>query len=219
MPRDGATLERWVIPARFKTWEAALAAIHQAWLVHVSSTMLWQTPLRPPLERVDTTSRMLRSPMVPSTSISPCTEIPCSGELPAIEASTPIKAVSFARIQASRLRRAILHSNNSVLVRPEGFSACSPLVTSSSWLAFFVGERPESEHSKPRVKLEDSGRVAQLVEQRPFKAWVAGSNPAALTMKCPEILLRLRAPSSLARARRLKFKSSRAHPTLQLYFS
>ena len=25
------------------------------------------------------------------------------------------------------------------------------------------------------------GRVAQLVEQRPFKAWVAGSNPAALT--------------------------------------
>ena len=26
------------------------------------------------------------------------------------------------------------------------------------------------------------GRVAQLVEQRPFKAWVAGSNPAALTI-------------------------------------
>ena len=26
------------------------------------------------------------------------------------------------------------------------------------------------------------GRVAQLVEQCPFKAWVAGSNPAALTM-------------------------------------
>jgi hypothetical protein len=26
------------------------------------------------------------------------------------------------------------------------------------------------------------GRVAQVVEQRPFKAWVAGSNPAALTM-------------------------------------
>jgi hypothetical protein len=25
------------------------------------------------------------------------------------------------------------------------------------------------------------GRVAQLVEQCPFKAWVAGSNPAALT--------------------------------------
>ena len=25
------------------------------------------------------------------------------------------------------------------------------------------------------------GRVAQVVEQRPFKAWVAGSNPAALT--------------------------------------
>ena len=30
-----------------------------------------------------------------------------------------------------------------------------------------------------------SGRVAQLVEQRPFKAWVAGSNPAALTMTFP----------------------------------
>jgi hypothetical protein len=29
------------------------------------------------------------------------------------------------------------------------------------------------------------GRVAQLVEQRPFKAWVAGSNPAALTKLPP----------------------------------
>jgi hypothetical protein len=26
------------------------------------------------------------------------------------------------------------------------------------------------------------GRVAQLVEQCPFKAWVAGSSPAALTI-------------------------------------
>src|SRR5947209_4199508 len=32
------------------------------------------------------------------------------------------------------------------------------------------------------VRLEVCGRVAQLVEQRPFKAWVAGSNPAALTI-------------------------------------
>ena len=31
------------------------------------------------------------------------------------------------------------------------------------------------------VKLNDCGRVAQVVEQCPFKAWVAGSNPAALT--------------------------------------
>src|SRR4029077_17218016 len=31
-------------------------------------------------------------------------------------------------------------------------------------------------------RLKDRGRVAQLVEQCPFKAWVAGSNPAALTM-------------------------------------
>ena len=29
------------------------------------------------------------------------------------------------------------------------------------------------------------GRVAQVVEQRPFKAWVAGSNPAALTNPQP----------------------------------
>jgi hypothetical protein len=29
--------------------------------------------------------------------------------------------------------------------------------------------------------LDEVGRVAQLVEQCPFKAWVAGSNPAALT--------------------------------------
>src|SRR5579859_2646254 len=32
------------------------------------------------------------------------------------------------------------------------------------------------------VTLNRCGRVAQLVEQRPFKAWVAGSNPAALTI-------------------------------------
>src|SRR6266851_795309 len=31
------------------------------------------------------------------------------------------------------------------------------------------------------LDLKESGRVAQLVEQCPFKAWVAGSSPAALT--------------------------------------
>ncbi len=31
------------------------------------------------------------------------------------------------------------------------------------------------------LNLKDWGRVAQVVEQCPFKAWVAGSNPAALT--------------------------------------
>jgi hypothetical protein len=31
------------------------------------------------------------------------------------------------------------------------------------------------------LNLKDCGRVAQLAEQCPFKAWVAGSNPAALT--------------------------------------
>ena len=32
------------------------------------------------------------------------------------------------------------------------------------------------------ARLKQSGRVAQVVEQCPFKAWVAGSNPAALTI-------------------------------------
>src|ERR1019366_6919419 len=36
------------------------------------------------------------------------------------------------------------------------------------------------------VRLKRVGRVAQVVEQRPFKAWVAGSNPAALTNLRPE---------------------------------
>ena len=36
------------------------------------------------------------------------------------------------------------------------------------------------------VRLKWVGRVAQVVEQRPFKAWVAGSNPAALTNLRPE---------------------------------
>ena len=40
--------------------------------------------------------------------------------------------------------------------------------------------------------METCGRVAQLVEQRPFKAWVAGSNPAALTIKQSE---RIASPS------------------------
>jgi hypothetical protein len=31
------------------------------------------------------------------------------------------------------------------------------------------------------LDLKKCGRVAQLVEQCPFKAWVAGSSPAALT--------------------------------------
>ena len=36
-----------------------------------------------------------------------------------------------------------------------------------------------------------SGPLAQLVEQRPFKAWVEGSNPSRLTM-CPHRLARPR---------------------------
>src|ERR1700687_6167821 len=36
------------------------------------------------------------------------------------------------------------------------------------------------------VRLKRVGRVAQVVEQPPFKAWVSGSNPAALTNLRPE---------------------------------
>jgi hypothetical protein len=39
------------------------------------------------------------------------------------------------------------------------------------------------------LDLKHRGRVAQLVEQCPFKAWVAGSNPAALTIR-PTLALR-----------------------------
>jgi hypothetical protein len=42
--------------------------------------------------------------------------------------------------------------------------------------AFALGEAVQSV-----LDLKTVGRVAQVVEQRPFKAWVAGSNPAALT--------------------------------------
>src|SRR5579863_9915793 len=35
--------------------------------------------------------------------------------------------------------------------------------------------------SRNVLDLKQGGRVAQVVEQCPFKAWVAGSNPAALT--------------------------------------
>ena len=39
------------------------------------------------------------------------------------------------------------------------------------------------------LKDVEYGRVAQLVEQCPFKAWVAGSNPAALTISCCSLVL------------------------------
>src|SRR5271170_5866624 len=39
----------------------------------------------------------------------------------------------------------------------------------------------EVSQSKDRRRGRVVGRVAQLVEQCPFKAWVAGSSPAALT--------------------------------------
>ena len=46
--------------------------------------------------------------------------------------------------------------------------------------------RPSSE--KFCVRFNSSGRVAQLVEQCPFKAWVEGSSPSALTIPCAAVV-------------------------------
>src|SRR5258708_30110606 len=48
-----------------------------------------------------------------------------------------------------------------------------------------VENAPHSNARGKYVRLKLVGRVAQVVEQRPFKAWVAGSNPAALTTHGP----------------------------------
>jgi hypothetical protein len=45
-----------------------------------------------------------------------------------------------------------------------------------------LGDPPSRLRAVNVLNLKDWGRVAQLVEQCPFKAWVAGSSPAALTM-------------------------------------
>ena len=42
------------------------------------------------------------------------------------------------------------------------------------------------------VKLDRRGRVAQLVEQCPFKAWVEGSSPSALTIPRSEVHAQVR---------------------------
>ena len=42
------------------------------------------------------------------------------------------------------------------------------------------GLDPAQSDENDKLRLR-GGRVAQVVEQCPFKAWVAGSNPAALT--------------------------------------
>jgi hypothetical protein len=47
-----------------------------------------------------------------------------------------------------------------------------------------------------------SGRVAQLVEQRPFKAWVAGSNPAALTIRINSLAEKTQTASTQGFSRR-----------------
>jgi hypothetical protein len=41
-----------------------------------------------------------------------------------------------------------------------------------------------SEAVNVKLNKRKSGRVAQLVEQCPFKAWVEGSSPSALTTPC-----------------------------------
>jgi hypothetical protein len=52
---------------------------------------------------------------------------------------------------------------------------------------FVASDRLESSREKRLYMLDliEVGRVAQLVEQCPFKAWVAGSSPAALTIFLP----------------------------------
>src|SRR6185312_4469253 len=82
------------------------------------------------------------------------------------------------------------------------------------------------------VMMNGCGRVAQLVEQRPFKAWVAGSNPAALTnyprrafqIEVPPLRLhsgsgfRQQAPASLTPAKRLKFNpAALTNPRIDLF--
>src|SRR5205807_9750533 len=57
------------------------------------------------------------------------------------------------------------------------------------------------------VRLALCGRVAQLVEQRPFKAWVAGSSPAALTMD-PTKSNYCRGPSPCGSGFRLRARAS-----------
>jgi hypothetical protein len=51
-------------------------------------------------------------------------------------------------------------------------------------------------YPRGHVRLDRSGRVAQLVEQRPFNAWVAGSNPAALTIEINELAVVTRTAST-----------------------
>src|SRR5215813_215327 len=48
-------------------------------------------------------------------------------------------------------------------------------------VAAIAGIRARTDDGECDGMMTVCGRVAQLVEQRPFKAWVAGSNPAALT--------------------------------------
>src|ERR1700731_4590423 len=62
-------------------------------------------------------------------------------------------------------------------------------------------------HACNYVKLKDCGRVAQLVEQCPFKAWVAGSSPAALTT------FRITARRTLLSATSLSARPSSAPPS------
>ena len=70
------------------------------------------------------------------------------------------------------------------------WSGASAIVNAQKGTCDIVRYPPvESQHALFRggedailcVKLDLRGRVAQLVEQCPFKAWVAGSSPAALT--------------------------------------
>jgi hypothetical protein len=80
---------------------------------------------------------------------------------------TPLTAVPIVRLlmQASDLSPG----------RNRAHLIAAPLI-----FATMKGRLPMSHRSKA-VFESQSGRVAQLVEQCPFKAWVVGSSPTALT--------------------------------------
>src|SRR6516162_10449179 len=62
-----------------------------------------------------------------------------------------------------------------------GFDASETSSTKQGHRSDWTLGDPRRRHVSCKCLIVKDGRVAQLVEQCPFKAWVAGSNPAALT--------------------------------------
>src|SRR6516162_2505789 len=63
-----------------------------------------------------------------------------------------------------------------------GFDASETSSTKQGHRSDWTLGDPRRRHVSCKCLIVKDGRVAQLVEQCPFKAWVAGSNPAALTI-------------------------------------